>query len=74
MSNHPNRGPKGPQSNPKPAEILAERNAHELTQTEAAALIWCNRGTWHKWEAGERRMHPAFWYAFKQRTAEEGAE
>lgn len=65
MANHPNRGPKGPSSNPLPAEIRAARTAAGLTQTEAAAVIYCTLRIWQQWEAGDRRMHPAFWELFR---------
>jgi len=61
MTNHPNRGPKGPSSNPSPADVRAAREAAGLSQTEAAALIHCTLRGWQEWEAGNRRMHPAFW-------------
>lgn len=28
---------------------------------EAAAMIYCTLRAWQDWEAGKRRMHPAFW-------------
>jgi DNA (cytosine-5)-methyltransferase 1 len=64
MSNHPNRGPQGPQSNPSAAAIRAAREAARLSQTDAAALIHASLGAWQKWEQGVRRMHPAFWELF----------
>lgn len=65
MGNHPNRGPKGPSSNPAPADIRAAREAAGLTQTEAGALVHTTCRTWQQWEAGDRRMHPAFWELFR---------
>lgn len=61
MASHPNRGPKGPASNPAPAEIRAARTAAGLTQTEAGAVIYCTLRGWQDWESGARRMHPALW-------------
>lgn len=50
-----------PSATPPPAEIRAWREAAGLTQTEAARLVHAGLRTWQQWEAGERRMHPAFW-------------
>jgi len=63
MPNHPNRGggPKGPAANPAPEDIRAAREAAGLSQTAAAAIIHCSLRGWQDWEAGKRRMHPAFW-------------
>ena len=58
---HPNRGPKGPWSNPAPEEIRASRDAAGLTQTEAGAVVYSSLRAWQQWEAGDRRMHPAIW-------------
>lgn len=65
MPNHPNRGPKGPSANPAPAEIRAAREAAELSQAAAGALVHTTVRTWQQWEAGDRRMHPAFWELFR---------
>lgn len=71
MSNHPNRGRAvSPASNPSPADIRSARESAGLTQTEAAALVHTTCRTWQQWEAGDRRMHPAFWDLF-QRAARE---
>ena len=64
MTNHPNRGQRGPLANPLPAEIIATRKAAGLTQTEAASLVCGSLRAWQQWEAGDRRMHPAFWDLF----------
>lgn len=62
MSNHPNRGRKpSPGANPTQVQIAKARDAAGLTQTEAAALIYCTLRAWQDWEGGQRRMHPAFW-------------
>lgn len=68
MSNHPNRGPKGPSANPTPAEVRAAREAAGLSQTAAGALVHTTCRTWQQWEAGDRRMHPAFWELFRLKT------
>jgi putative transcriptional regulator len=66
MANHPNRskGGSNPASNPSPKEIIAVRQAANLTQTQAGALVYSALRTWQQWEAGERRMHPAIWELF----------
>lgn len=64
MSSHPNRGPKGPASNPPPEEIKAARAAAKLTQAEAATLVYSTLSAWQRWEQGERRMHPGLWRLF----------
>jgi DNA-binding transcriptional regulator YiaG len=69
MSNHPNRGPKGPASNPAPADIRAVREAAGLSQTAAGALVHTTCRTWQQWESGDRRMHPAFWELFRIKSA-----
>lgn len=69
MTNHPNRGgPKGPAANPAPEVIRAAREAAGLTQTAAAAIIHCQLRGWQDWEAGKRRMHPAFWELWRIKT------
>lgn len=65
MSNHPNRGPKGPSSNPAPADISAARVAAGLTQTQAGALVYSSLRTWQQWEAGDRRMPAGLWELFR---------
>jgi len=51
--------------NPKPSEVIAARDAAGLTQTEAAALVHTSCRVWQQWEAGDRRMHPAFFELFR---------
>ncbi len=70
MTNHPNRGHRGPLANPLPAEIIAARKAAGLTQTEAASLVCGSLRAWQQWEAGDRRMHPGLWMLFRLRTEE----
>jgi len=64
MTNHPNRGHRGPLANPPPEEIIAARKAAGLTQTEAASLVCGSLRAWQQWEAGDRRMHPGLWMLF----------
>lgn len=73
MSNHPNRGSKGPQSNPAPEEIRAKRETLGLSQTAAANVIYSTCRSWQQWEAGDRRMHPAMWELFNLKTKPEQA-
>ena len=54
--------------NPSPAEVRAAREAAGLSQTAAAALIYCTLRGWQEWEAGNRRMHPALWELFRIKT------
>lgn len=49
---------------PPPEMIRAARAAAGLTQTQAAALIYCTLRGWQDWEAGKRAMHPAFFELF----------
>jgi putative transcriptional regulator len=55
-------------TSPTPDEIRAERSRLGLTQTEAGALIYASLRAWQDWEAGLRRMHPAFWALFQLKT------
>jgi DNA-binding transcriptional regulator YiaG len=70
MMSHPNRSRGGSLSrNPTPEEVRAAREAAGLSQTAAAALIHCALRGWQEWEAGNRRMHPAFWELFRIKVA-----
>jgi DNA-binding transcriptional regulator YiaG len=53
---------------PSPQKVKDARKEAGLTQTAAASLIFCNLGTWAKWESGKRKMHPAFWELFFIKT------
>lgn len=76
MSNHPNRSRAGSAArNPKPEEVVALREQHGLTQTEAAARWLTTINAVQKWEASagspnHRRVHPLMWWAM-QRILEE---
>lgn len=63
MTNHPNRGPKGPVF-PAPDEIFGCRFNARLTKTECADLVHVALRTWQQWEAGDRRMPLAAWELF----------
>lgn len=65
MTSHPNRGPRGPASNPAPADIRAARESAGMTQTQAAALIHGTLRSWQAYEAGDRRLHPGLWELFR---------
>lgn len=71
MSNHPNRSKQrpGPGRTPAPEEIIEAREQAKLTQTEAAALIFCSLNGWQQWEGNLRRMHPAFWELWRAKAA-----
>jgi putative transcriptional regulator len=69
VSNHPNRGPKGPSANPAPADIVAGREATGLTQTQAACLVHASLRAWQQWESGDRRMHAGLWELFVIKAA-----
>lgn len=68
MTSHPNRSKTKPSRNPKPAEILAAREAAGLTQQACADLLHTSIRSWQQWEYGERAMHPAFWELFNKKT------
>lgn len=53
---------------PTPAAIRAARAAAGLTQTQAAALIYCTLRGWQDWEGGKRAMHPVFFEFFLQKA------
>ncbi|GHU02634.1 hypothetical protein FACS1894154_12500 [Betaproteobacteria bacterium] len=71
--NHPNRGQRGPASNPTPDEIRTAREASGLTQTDAAKLIYGSLRTWQQWEAGDRRMHPGLFELFRLKSVQNTA-
>lgn len=71
MATHPNRSKnKSSKANPTPDEIWKAREKAGLTQTEAAAVIYCTLRGWQDWESGARRMHPAFFELFRIRTGQ----
>lgn len=69
MSDHQNRRRGDPAATPSPERIRAAREAAGLSQTAAAALIHSGLRAWQEWEAGNRRMHPAFFELFKIKTS-----
>jgi DNA-binding transcriptional regulator YiaG len=56
-------------SSPSPDAIKAARKAAGLSQSSAAALIYCTLRGWQEWEAGNRKMHPAFWELWQIKAA-----
>lgn len=59
-----------PPGNPPPAEIKAARVLAGISQAAAAKLIYKTTRAWELWEAGTRRMDPAFWDLFLRRISE----
>lgn len=53
----------GPPS-PTPEQLVAARERFDLSQEEAAGLIFSARRTWQQWEGGKFRMHPQLWETF----------
>ena len=70
MANHPNRSRRSPvpARHPSPEEIRAARARAGLTQGAAAALVHTIDRVWRQWEAGKRKMHPAFFELFGVKT------
>ena len=65
MTSHPNRSSTPTAaSTPTPAQIRQAREAAGLTQTAAGQLVHSTCRVWQQWEAGDRRMHPAFFELF----------
>ena len=49
---------------PAPREVRAARLAADLTQKEAADLVFRNKRMWSAWETGESPMGLAVWTLF----------
>ena len=49
---------------PTPSEITALRVKAGIDKPVAASLIYKSLRTWQQYEAGDRRMDPAFWELF----------
>lgn len=75
MTTHPNRSKKAPKpgANPKPKQIVTARLDANLTQREAAALIYCSERGWQQWEGAQRTMHPALWELWLLKVAQRAA-
>jgi len=50
---------------PNPSEIREARKMLGITQAEAAKMVHSTCRVWQQWEAGDRKMHPAFWELFR---------
>ena len=46
---------------PDPETIRDWRRENELSASAAAELVHTSQRSWLQWEAGDRKMHPAFW-------------
>ncbi|MDR5791754.1 XRE family transcriptional regulator [Caballeronia sp. LP003] len=53
---------------PDPEAVRERRKAVGLSQAAAAHIVHSGLRTWQQWEAGARRMHPAFWELFQIKT------
>lgn len=54
---------------PAPAQIRAAREELDLTQAQAAGLLYRTARNWQQWELGERKMDLALWELFQLKTA-----
>jgi len=71
VANHPNRSKANLPAyrSPKPAEILAAREAAGLTQDQAAELAMLGaQSRWAEYENGTRRIDLARWTLFLHRA------
>lgn len=64
MAEHPRLAASAAR-NPRPTEIRAARENAGLTANAAAMMLHTTTRVWQQWEAGDRRMHPAFWELFR---------
>ena len=55
-------------NNPTPEQVKEARLAAGLIQEEAAKVVYCTRTEWQRWEYGKRKMHPARWELFLEKT------
>lgn len=56
--------PTSSKASPTPDAVRSARQTAGLSQGEAAALLYKSLRVWQMWEAGDRRMDPAFWELF----------
>lgn len=77
MVNHPNRSKRAVGSKygavktpPLPDQIKVMRLQYELTQEQAASLIYGTGRTWQDWECGKRKMHPGLFELFELKLAQ----
>jgi len=57
------------QSNPDPFDIRKARADAGITQAVAAGMLHTSIRAYQQWEAGDRKMHPAFWELFTIKLA-----
>lgn len=55
---------------PTPEQIRERRQSVKWSQSKAAEALHTSIRSYQQWEAGERRMHAAFWELFFIKTAE----
>lgn len=53
---------------PDPATVRALRLRFDLTQEQAAEIVFVSRRTWQDWERGIADMHAGLWELFKIKT------
>lgn len=56
-------------SKPSAQSIRQYRKKINLTQSQAAAVVYVTPRAWQQWEAGVRAMHPAFFELFCLKTS-----
>jgi putative transcriptional regulator len=56
------------ENTPAPETIIKARASAGLTQTQAAAVVHTTCRVWQRWEAGDRKMHPAFFELFQLKS------
>lgn len=59
-----------PRLKPTADDIKDARRKAGITQTVAANLLHTTCRVWQQWEAGDRKMHPAFYDLFLRRSKE----
>lgn len=66
------RGARRADSNPAPTEIYAARTAVNMTESQAAKVIYSTETIWKEWEnpGSQRRMHPGLWELFLLKTGQ----
>ncbi len=57
-------------THPTPSQIRDARQAANLTQAAAGALVYHARRAWQDWERGERAMDPAVFELFQIKTGQ----
>lgn len=56
------------QKYPDPSAIIELRQKNGMTQKQAAECTQVSSRAWQHWEAGDRRMHPAFFNFFNLKS------